>query len=83
MIFFQLKVIDHAYLGGIRDIGKINQKNELLIYGRNDDVINVKGHRIGTGEIESVVLQIDDIIEVCAVPVPDNLEGNRICIFLV
>ena len=35
------------------DIGKLNLKNKLLIYGRNDDVINVRGHRIGTGEIES------------------------------
>ena len=65
------------------DIGKLNLKNKLLIYGRNDDVINVRGHRIGTGEIESIVLQINDIIEVCAVPVFDKLEGNRICIFLV
>ena len=44
-------------------------------------MINVRGHRIGTGEIESIVLQINDIIEVCAVPVFDKLEGNRICIF--
>ena len=65
------------------DIGKLNRKNKLIIYGRNDDVINVRGHRIGTGEIESVILQINEIIEVCAVPVLDKLEGNRICIFSV
>ena len=28
------------------DMGKLDLKNKLLIYGRNDDVINVRGHRI-------------------------------------
>ena len=65
------------------DVGKYDTKNRLLILGRNDDVINIRGHRIGTGEIESTILQINEVIEACAIPVSDKLEGHRICIFLV
>jgi acetyl-CoA synthetase len=65
------------------DVGKYDAKNRLLILGRNDDVINIRGHRIGTGEIESTILQINEVIEACAIPVSDKLEGHRICLFLV
>ena len=33
-------------------------KNNIYIHGRIDDVINVRGHRIGSEEIESTVLKI-------------------------
>ena len=41
------------------DLGsKIN--NSLYINGRTDDVLNVRGHRIGSEEIESILLKIKD-----------------------
>ncbi len=58
-------------------------KNNIFIHGRVDDVINIRGHRIGSEEIESVVLKLKDISECCSVAVTDNLEGNKICLFLV
>lgn len=36
------------------------------IMSRTDDVINVSGHRICTGSIEEVILQIPEVVE-CAV----------------
>jgi acyl-coenzyme A synthetase/AMP-(fatty) acid ligase len=63
------------------DIGSINKKNILSIHGRSDDVINIRGHRIGSEEIESILLTIKEIIEVSAVSIEDDLEGNRIVIF--
>ena len=65
------------------DIGSFDKKKTLNIHGRNDDVINIRGHRIGTGEIESVVLKTNRIIETCAIPVPDKIEGNKIVLFVV
>ena len=58
-------------------------KNNIYIHGRIDDVINVRGHRIGSEEIESTVLKIKDISECCAVSIEDRLEGNSIYLFVV
>ena len=62
------------------DLGsKIN--NSLYINGRTDDVLNVRGHRIGSEEIESILLKIKEIYEISAVGIPDAIEGNKIVIF--
>jgi acetyl-CoA synthetase len=46
------------------------------ILGRIDDVINVAGHRLGTKELESAAIQVDEIAEAAAVPVIDELRGR-------
>jgi acetyl-CoA synthetase len=48
------------------------------ILGRVDDVINVAGHRLGTKEIESAALTVDEIAEAAAVPVMDELRGRAV-----
>ena len=58
-------------------------KKNLLIHGRLDDVINIRGHRIGSGEVESILLKSNKIKEVCAIGIDDNLAGNELVIFLV
>jgi len=63
------------------DVGKFNKNKILEVYGRSDDVINVRGHRIGSGEIEEKILKLNDVKEVCVVAVEDKLEGNRIAVF--
>ena len=59
------------------DIGSF-KNNDLIIHGRNDDVINIRGHRIGSEEIESVLVENEEIIEVSAVAVYDKIEGSKI-----
>jgi acetyl-CoA synthetase len=46
------------------------------ILGRVDDVINVAGHRLGTKELESASLTVDDVAEAAAVPVIDEVRGR-------
>ena len=46
------------------------------ILGRIDDVINVSGHRLGTKEIESAALDVDEVAEAAAVPVADEIKGK-------
>ncbi len=48
------------------------------ILGRVDDVINVAGHRLGTKELESATLTVDEIAEAAAVPVIDELRGRAV-----
>src|SRR5262249_59552091 len=44
--------------------------------GRVDDVINVAGHRLGTKELESATITVDEIAEAAAVPVIDDVRGR-------
>jgi acetyl-CoA synthetase len=46
------------------------------ILGRVDDVINVAGHRLGTKELESAAIEVEEVAEAAAVPVIDELRGK-------
>lgn len=46
------------------------------ILGRVDDVINVAGHRLGTKELESAALTVEEVAEAAAVPVIDDIRGR-------
>jgi acetyl-CoA synthetase len=48
------------------------------ILGRVDDVINVAGHRLGTKELESASITVDEVAEAAAVPVVDELRGRAV-----
>jgi acetyl-CoA synthetase len=52
------------------------------ILGRVDDVINVAGHRLGTKELESSALAVDEIAEAAAVPVVDDLRGRVVEMYI-
>jgi acetyl-CoA synthetase len=65
------------------DFGSYDKNKNLLIHGRMDDVINIRGHRIGSAEIESVILKSNYIKEVCAIDVDSELSGKELVIFVV
>ncbi|HKI92130.1 MAG TPA: hypothetical protein VJ986_07495, partial [Gaiellaceae bacterium] len=48
------------------------------ILGRVDDVINVAGHRLGTKELESATMTVEEIAEAAAVPVIDDVRGRAV-----
>ncbi len=52
------------------------------ILGRVDDVINVAGHRLGTKELESAALIVDEVAEAAAVPVMDDLRGRAVEMYI-
>jgi acetyl-CoA synthetase len=52
------------------------------ILGRVDDVINVAGHRLGTKEIESASITVEEIAEAAAVPVIDELRGKIVEVYV-
>ena len=59
------------------------KNNNIYIHGRNDDVINIRGHRIGSEEIESTVLKLNKVVECCAITLSDYFEGAKIHLFVV
>ena len=52
------------------------------ILGRVDDVINVSGHRLGTKELESAALMVDEVAEAAAVPVVDDVRGHAVEMYI-
>lgn len=53
------------------------------VIGRTDDVIKVSGYRLGTAEIESAVVSHPDIAEAAAIPIPHDLKGNAIHVYVI
>ncbi|MBF0272649.1 MAG: propionate--CoA ligase [Magnetococcales bacterium] len=54
-----------------------------FIMGRNDDVINVAGHRLGTREVEEALCTHPSVAEAAAVGIKDDLKGQEIEAFVV
>lgn len=52
------------------------------ITGRVDDVINVSGHRVGTAEVESAIVEHAQVAEAAVVAVPHDIKGQAIHAFV-
>lgn len=69
------------YLTG--DGGYIDEDGYCFIMGRIDDVINVSGHRLSTGEMEEIVSAYSSVAECAVVGIKDSLRGQRPIAFVV
>ena len=66
---------DWPYLTG--DAAVQAEDGYYRILGRIDDVINVSGHRLGTKEIESAALIVEEVAEAAVVPVAHDIKGKE------
>ncbi len=62
---------------------KRNEDGYYRITGRVDDVINVSGHRIGTGEVESAIDEHDLVVESAVVGYPHDIKGQGIYAYVI
>jgi propionyl-CoA synthetase len=62
------------YLTG--DGGYLDEDGYLFVMGRIDDVINVAGHRLSTGEIEAVLAAHPAVAECAVIGVADEIKGQ-------
>lgn len=58
------------------DGGHKDEDNYVYITGRTDDVINVSGHRLSTGEMEEVVSAHAAVAECAVIGIADELKGQ-------
>jgi acetyl-CoA synthetase len=72
--------IPGAYFTG--DGARRDENGYFYVVGRIDDVLNVSGHRIGTAEIESVLVAHPSVAEAAAVGRPDSLKGQALVVFV-
>jgi acetyl-CoA synthetase len=55
----------------------------IWITGRVDDVLNVSGHRLGSAEIESALVQHASVAEAAVVGMPHDTKGEGIICFVI
>ena len=65
------------------DAGYRDADGYVFVMARTDDVINVAGHRLSTGQIEEVVAQHPDVAESAVIGVEDDTKGQLPAGFIV
>lgn len=63
--------------GAFRD-----KKGNFWIVGRLDDVLNVSGHRLGTAEVESALVEHKTVAEAAVVGRPHEIKGQGVVAFV-
>jgi len=71
---------DGIYFPG--DGAKVDEDGYLWILGRVDDVLNVAGHRIGTMEVESALVEHPAVAEAAVVGKTHAVKGQAIAAFV-
>ena len=58
------------------DAGMIDADGDVWVMGRTDDIINVAGHRLSTGQMEEVLASHPAVAECAVVGAKDELKGQ-------
>jgi salicylate---CoA ligase len=72
---------DGWYASG--DVVRRRADGNLVVEGRDKDMINRGGEKISAEEVENLVYRMPGIAQVAAVAAPDAELGERICVFVV
>ncbi len=75
------KTIEGVYFAG--DLASYDEEGYIMILGRADDVINVAGHRIGTMEVESALVDHPAVAEAAVIGKPHEVKGENIKAFVI
>jgi propionyl-CoA synthetase len=65
------------------DAGEVDVDGDVWIMGRTDDLINVAGHRLSTGQMEEILSGHPDIAECAVIGAADDLKGQTPLGFVV
>jgi len=69
-----LSAYEGYYLTG--DGGYLDEDGYLFVLGRTDDVMNVAGHRLSSGQIEAALASHPAVAECAVIGVADQLKGQ-------
>lgn len=79
-VYFNSKTHPEAYVTG--DTAKRDGDGYYWVIGRLDDVMNVSGHRIGSGEVEAAILTHPACAEAAIVSQPHPIKGEALFAFI-
>jgi acetyl-CoA synthetase len=71
---------DGAYFTG--DGARVDEDGFYWLLGRVDDVLNVAGHRLGTMEVESALVDHPRVAEAAVVGRPHEIKGQAVAAFV-
>ena len=71
---------EEMYFSG--DGARRDEDGYYWITGRVDDVLNVSGHRLGTAEIESALVEHVSVAEAAVVGYPHDIKGEAIYVYV-
>ncbi len=64
--------------------GAVKDKDDyIMVLGRVDDVLNIAGHRIGTMEVESSLVDCKEVAEAAVVGMNDEIKGQVLIAFVI
>jgi 2,3-dihydroxybenzoate-AMP ligase len=65
------------------DICRRTPEGNLVVEGRDKDMINRGGEKISAEEVENLVYRLPGVSQVAAVAMPDAVLGERVCVVVV
>ncbi|XP_076290784.1 acyl-CoA synthetase short-chain family member 3, mitochondrial [Lasioglossum baleicum] len=66
------------------DVGYKDEYGFVYVMARDDDIINVAGHRLSTAALEDVIMAHPDVTEAAVVGVPDSTKGEvPLCLYIM
>lgn len=68
---------DGFYMSG--DLMWQHPSGNYVVAGRKKDLINRGGEKISAEEVENLILRHESVLDVAAVPYPDEVLGERMC----
>ena len=71
----------NTYFAG--DGAKRDEQGYIWVTGRVDDVINVSGHRLGTAEIESALVECQEVAESAVIGKAHDVKGQAVSAFVI
>lgn len=72
---------ENCYFAG--DGARKDEDGYFTVIGRIDDVLNVSGHRLGTMEVESALVEHPATAEAAVVGKPDSIKGECVVAFVI
>jgi 2,3-dihydroxybenzoate-AMP ligase len=72
--------VDGWYSSG--DVVSRRSDGNLIVHGRDKDIINRGGEKISAEEVENVVYRLPEVDLAAAVSMPDPSLGERLCLFV-
>ena len=63
------------------DMVSMDAEGYLFIHDRKKDMINRGGYKVFSAEVENAMIAYPEVIECAVVPVPDDIMGERVCLF--
>jgi acyl-CoA synthetase (AMP-forming)/AMP-acid ligase II len=65
------------------DLVRLNPEGTITVLGRQKQIIIRGGRNIDVNEVEAAVARIPSVAQVCVVPVPDEMLGERVAALVV